>query len=151
NMLDVGDLNYTIDSLYKNKSDEYKGLAETLYSRTSITSLNNNIAPEKDSIFTENILDLFGTKGKLQIVNLSLNTINSTTQIISTKQQFLVVSDKNLNKHLIALHEKYVLGFACFILFFVGAPLGALIRKGGIGLPLVVAILLFLTYHFIGI
>ena len=40
---------------------------------------------------------------------------------------------------------------ACIILFFVGAPLGALIRKGGIGLPLVIAILIFLTYHFIGI
>ena len=40
---------------------------------------------------------------------------------------------------------------ACFILFFVGAPLGAIIRKGGLGLPMVVAILLFLTYHFVGI
>lgn len=151
NMLDVGDLNYTIDSLYRNKSNEYKNLAETLYNRTSVNSLNNNISPETDSIFKGNVLDLFETKGKLQLVNLSLNTISSTTQIISTKEQFLEISDKNLNKHLIALHEKYVLGIACFILFFVGAPLGALIRKGGIGLPLVVAILLFLTYHFIGI
>ncbi|RXJ45648.1 LptF/LptG family permease [Gelidibacter gilvus] len=151
NMLDVGDLNYTIDSLYKNKSNEYKVLAETLYSRTSINSLNTNISPETDSIFKGNVLDLFETKGKLQLVNLSLNTISSTTQIITTKEQFFDVSDKNLKKHVIALHEKYVLGFACFILFFVGAPLGALIRKGGIGLPLVVAILLFLTYHFIGI
>ena len=55
------------------------------------------------------------------------------------------------NKHIISFHEKFALGFACIILFFVGAPLGALIRKGGIGLPLVIAILLFLTYHFIGI
>ncbi|HUH27146.1 LptF/LptG family permease [Gelidibacter sp.] len=151
NMLDVGDLNYTIDSLYKNKSNEYKVLAETLYSRTSVNSLNNNITPETDTIYKGNVLDLFETKGKLQLVNLSLNTISSTTQIINTKEQFLEVADKNLKKHVIALHEKYVLGFACFILFFVGAPLGALIRKGGIGLPLVVAILLFLTYHFIGI
>ena len=151
NMLDVGDLNYTIDSLYRNKSDEYKVLSETLYSRTSISSLNKNITPETDSIYKGNVLDLFETKGKLQLVNLALNTISSTTQIITTKEQFLEVSDKNLKKHVIALHEKYVLGFACFILFFVGAPLGALIRKGGIGLPLVVAILLFLTYHFIGI
>lgn len=151
NMLDVSGLNYTIDSLYRNKSNEYKALAETLYSRTSINSLNNNLTPETDSIYKGDVLDLFENKGKLQLVNLSLNTLTSTTQIISTKEQFLDVSDKNLNKHLIALHEKYVLGFACFILFFVGAPLGALIRKGGIGLPLVVAILLFLTYHFIGI
>ena len=43
------------------------------------------------------------------------------------------------------------MGVACIILFFVGAPLGALIRKGGIGLPMVIAILLFLSYHFIGL
>ena len=51
----------------------------------------------------------------------------------------------------IALHEKYALAVTCIILFFVGAPLGAIIRKGGLGLPLVIAIVLFLTYHFIGI
>ena len=49
------------------------------------------------------------------------------------------------------MHDKFVLGFSCIILFFIGAPLGALIRKGGIGLPLIIAILIFLTYHFIGL
>ena len=49
------------------------------------------------------------------------------------------------------MHDKFALGLSCIILFFVGAPLGALIRKGGIGLPLVIAILIFLTYHFISI
>ncbi|TDU40402.1 lipopolysaccharide export system permease protein [Gelidibacter sediminis] len=167
NMLDVAGLNYTIDSLYNNKSVEYKNFAETLYGRTSVGTINSNLiserniipensTPVEDSIssvdaFKGNITDLYDLKTKLQLTNLALNTVNSTTQIIETKQQFLQVSEKNLNKHLIALHEKYVLGFACFILFFVGAPLGALIRKGGIGLPLVIAILLFLTYHFIGI
>ena len=48
-------------------------------------------------------------------------------------------------------YEKFALGFACIILFFIGAPLGALIRKGGFGLPIIIAIILFLTYHFIGI
>ena len=43
------------------------------------------------------------------------------------------------------------MGVACVILFFVGAPLGAIIRKGGIGLPLIFAILIFLIYHFLGI
>lgn len=151
NMLDVGGLNYTIDSLYQKKSDDRKGLAKNLYGRISISNIDLNIKPETDSIFEGNIIDLFENKVKLQIVNLALNSLNSTDQVLNTEEQLMSVSDKSLNKHLIALHEKYVLGFACFILFFVGAPLGALIRKGGIGLPLVIAILLFLTYHFIGI
>jgi lipopolysaccharide export system permease protein len=49
------------------------------------------------------------------------------------------------------MHDKFAISFACIILFFIGAPLGAIIRKGGFGLPLVVSIILFLTYHFIGI
>ena len=49
------------------------------------------------------------------------------------------------------MHEKFVLAFGCIILFFVGAPLGAIIRKGGLGLPIVIGVVLFLTYHFIGI
>ncbi|HXJ97720.1 MAG TPA: LptF/LptG family permease [Gelidibacter sp.] len=151
NMLDVGGLNYTIDSLYQKKSDDHKGLAKNLYGRISISNIDLNIKPETDSIYKGNIIDLFENKVKLQIVNLALNSLNSTDQVLNTEEQLMSVSDKSLNKHLIALHEKYVLGFACFILFFVGAPLGALIRKGGIGLPLVIAILLFLTYHFIGI
>lgn len=151
NMLDVGGLNYTIDSLYQKKSDDRKGLAKNLYGRISISNIDLNIKPETDSVYEGNIIDLFENKVKLQIVNLALNSLNSTDQVLNTEEQLMSVSDKSLNKHLIALHEKYVLGFACFILFFVGAPLGALIRKGGIGLPLVIAILLFLTYHFIGI
>ncbi len=151
NMLDVSELNYTIDSLYQNKTMAYQDLSQTLYTRTSAANLKDHIVPKKDTVFTGNILELFGNKSKVQLLNLSINSMNSTQQIITIKEQGFVVSDKWLNKHVIALHEKYSLGIACIILFFVGAPLGALIRKGGIGLPLVIAILLFLSYHFIGL
>ncbi len=152
NMLNVSGLNYTIDSLQKDKRKELKGFSDVLYTRSNINNLNVNIRPKKDSIFKGNdISDLFDSKTKTQLLNLALNTVNSTAQIINTKKQSFQLKNKWLNKHVIALHEKYALGFACIILFFVGAPLGALIRKGGVGLPMVIAILLFLSYHFIGI
>lgn len=44
-------------------------------------------------------------------------------------------------------HRKYTLSIACFILFLIGAPLGAIIRKGGIGMPVVVSVLFFLIFH----
>ncbi|MEH6537264.1 MAG: LptF/LptG family permease [Psychroserpens sp.] len=152
NMLNVSQLNKTIDSLYEKKSKSLKDFSETLYNRTSIASLNNNISPKKDSVFDgKHIIDLFNDKTKVQLLNLAGNTINSTKQIISTNKQSFGNNTKWRNKHVQALHDKFVLGLACIILFFVGAPLGALIKKGGIGLPLVIAILLFLTYHFIGL
>ena len=70
---------------------------------------------------------------------------------MKVKIKRMLLSQVNINKHIVALHDKFALGLSCIILFFVGAPLGALIRKGGIGLPLVIAILIFLTYHFISI
>ncbi|WP_082331993.1 LptF/LptG family permease [Mangrovimonas xylaniphaga] len=151
NMLNISDLSYTIDSLKDKEKTEYKNFAKSLYDRTAVASLNANIKPKKDSLYTDEVLDLFDNRTKLQVLNLAANTVNSTNQIIKTKKHTLGTQKKWLNQHVISLHEKYVLGIACIILFFVGAPLGALIRKGGIGLPMVIAILLFLTYHFIGI
>jgi len=152
NMLNISQLDVKIDSLYEKKSTNLKDFSKTLYNRTSIATLNNNISPKKDSIFEGNqIIDLFSNRTKIQLLNLAGNTINSTKQIITTNKQNFSNNAKWRNKHVQALHDKFVLGLACIILFFVGAPLGALIKKGGIGLPLVIAILLFLTYHFIGL
>ena len=99
----------------------------------------------------EGILPHYQTYQAAQIVNLALGNVNGTLSNITMKEAELVQAAKRLNKFEIALHEKYVLAFACVILFFVGAPLGAIIRKGGMGLPMVIAILIFLSYHFIGI
>ena len=54
-------------------------------------------------------------------------------------------------KYKIEWHRKLTLSAACFILFLIGAPLGAIIRKGGMGLPLVISVLFFLIYHITGI
>lgn len=151
NMLNASDLAYTIDSLNKREHGEQQKFSNTLYNRTAFQSMNENIKPKKDSTYRGETLELFSINSKLQVANLALNTAKSTSQIIKSK---INIFEKNTiwkNKHIQSLHEKFALGFACIILFFVGAPLGALIKKGGIGLPMVIAILLFLSYHFIGI
>jgi len=54
-----------------------------------------------------------------------------------------------LNRHYLEVHRKFSLSFACFLFFLIGAPMGALIRRGGLGLPMLISILLFLVYHVI--
>ncbi len=152
NMLNVSQLNRAIDTLEKKKKQDYTSLSKTLYNRTTYSALNLNIEPaKKDTLFNGEILDLFNTNKKVQILNLAINSSNSTRQILDSNKKTFEIKAIFLNKHIIVLHDKFVLAFACVILFFVGAPLGALIRKGGLGLPMVVAIVLFLTYHFFGI
>lgn len=58
---------------------------------------------------------------------------------------------KNINRHDVEWQRKFTLSFACLVLFFVAAPLGAIIRKGGLGLPMVVAVGLFILFHVISI
>jgi lipopolysaccharide export system permease protein len=150
-MLDVSALNYTIDSLYSNKKEDFSKFSKTLYNRSTFEALKVNIEHIKDTVYNGNVLDLFQNKTKIQILNLALNTANSSSQIIETSNTTFEGRTAVRNRHILALHEKYVLGFACIILFFIGAPLGALIRKGGLGLPMIIAIVLFLAYHFIGL
>ncbi len=59
------------------------------------------------------------------------------------------MTQKNLASNRVEWHRKFTLSFACLVLFFIGAPLGAIIRKGGLGLPLILCILIFITYHII--
>ena len=58
-------------------------------------------------------------------------------------------ADKYIRKHEIELHRKLTLAFACLIFFFIGAPLGAIIRKGGLGAPVVISVILFIIYYII--
>ncbi|MBZ9778905.1 LptF/LptG family permease [Psychroflexus sp. CAK8W] len=99
-----------------------------------------------DSLFWE-----YDYRQRTQLFNIATNSVNSILPQISSKKNQLKQKSVLLNKIEMAMHDKYALPFACVILFFVGAPLGAIIRKGGLGLPMVVAIILFLTYHFIGL
>ena len=58
-------------------------------------------------------------------------------------------ADKYIRKHEIELHRKLTLAFACLSFFFIGAPLGAIIRKGGLGAPVVISVILFIIYYII--
>ncbi len=54
-----------------------------------------------------------------------------------------------IRRHEVELHRKFTLAFACLIFFFIGAPLGAIIRKGGLGAPVVISVVMFIIYYII--
>ena len=119
--------------------------------RSNQPSLNKNYKiSTKDTISKNlNLLKLFEERKAIQLIEVALNSVKTAKKDLKIRSKTILLSQVNINKHIVALHDKFALGLSCIILFFVGAPLGALIRKGGIGLPLVIAILIFLTYHFI--
>jgi lipopolysaccharide export system permease protein len=152
NMYNMGELFVEIDSLSTSYTKDIQVFSENMYYRSGIAKLFD--AKDRDSIATDTlqtVVNLFDKRKQPELVNLALNNVKGTIQSIAAKKNEFKIKTKRLNKFEMALHDKYVLAIACMILFFVGAPLGAIIRKGGMGLPMVVAIVLFLTYHFIGI
>ena len=152
NMLRISELTQSIDSFSTAYNTEMQQFAQNMYSRSGVNRLNYNITPVDtvETVIEDNILELYDADRAAQIVNLAMGNINGASAALLAKKTTFTQSEQRLNKFEIALHEKYALAFACVILFFVGAPLGAIIRKGGMGLPMVVAIIIFLSYHFIG-
>lgn len=75
----------------------------------------------------------------------------SQRQVNDYQFKSLTVADnkKNLRLHKIELMKKFTLSVACLVFFFIGAPLGAIIRKGGLGMPMVISVLLFVVYYII--
>jgi len=152
NMYKMSELFVEIDSLSERYTKDIEMFSENMYYRSGISKFqdrSNKSQIPLDTLVT--ILDVFPERSRAEIIGMALNNVKGTIQAIGAKKSEFIIKTKRLNKFEMALHDKYVLSIACIILFFVGAPLGAIIRKGGMGLPMVVAILLFLTYHFIGI
>lgn len=152
NMYQVHELVREIDTLSKAFSSDIAAFGDDMYYKTGIVKFNDEKVG--DSVAVENpsnVLDLVNPSKKFQIITMALNNVKGTIQSVAAKKNEFKIKIKRINKHEIAFHEKFALAIACIILFFVGAPLGAIIRKGGMGLPMVIAIVLFLTYHFIGI
>lgn len=106
---------------------------------------------DKSNPSIENIIDLFHDWEKIQLFSSAKNATANIVTSIQGKKQEMDRRYKIYRLHILSLHKKYALGLSCIILFFVGAPLGAIIRKGGIGLPMVIAIILFLIYYFVGV
>jgi lipopolysaccharide export system permease protein len=73
--------------------------------------------------------------------------VRNNSQVISQQLEDMYSRKKFVNSFAMEWHRKFTLSFACLIFFFIGAPLGAIIRKGGLGMPVVVSILLFIFYY----
>ena len=153
NMYNSKELRVEIDSLSKSYTMDIQSHTKNMFYRTGFEKFNEekNDTTIKSAVIPNSILEIYSPAQQLQIVKLALNNSKGTLHTVDSKKVEFRMKTKQLNKTEIALHEKYVMGAACIILFFVGAPLGAIIRKGGMGLPMVIAIVLFLAYHFIGI
>ncbi|QLC65744.1 YjgP/YjgQ family permease [Flavobacterium sp. LPB0248] len=148
-MLNVNELRYTLDSLNKNLDNEIVSFSENINQRVGIKKFSSDTQKNKKKPLPNDVLSIYSNKDKVDILKMAGSNITSNIYSIETTQKDLKEKEREINKHYNALYEKFVIAFACFLMFFIGAPLGAIIRKGGLGLPIVFAVLIFITFHFI--
>jgi lipopolysaccharide export system permease protein len=155
-MLTVPELKFTIDSLQKNYTKDVISYADNvvmrndnIFRRGRMIGVDTNKTTKSKTDAKKDILASFTPTEKRQVIEVAKNNIASTEFTIQSNKTDLENKSKNINNHWLAIHEKFVIAYSCLLMFFIGAPLGAIIRKGGLGLPIVFAVLIFITFHFI--
>jgi len=131
-----------VNPLFTAKKKDSAKLAATVI---DTNMLDTNLA------FQADILSNFPKDMQRKIVSSALQSIRNASYHSSIIVTNIEGRDTYIVKHKIEWHKKFTLSFACIILFFIGAPLGAIIRKGGLGMPLVISVVMFVLYHILSI
>ena len=84
---------------------------------------------------------------KQAAVKGALTSVKQVMTDMDMKMEYAKYLHRNYRQHLIEAYKKFTLSLSCLIFFFIGAPLGAIIRKGGLGVPVIVSVLVFIVYY----
>ncbi len=148
-MLTVGQLAFSEDSLLKKLNDR---------ERDQQTHLNNSLhvlrgtGPRagSEAILPQAKFDpTMQAEAHLNMYDIAMNMVRNNISFIDRSLEERRVRMDQVTRFRIEWHRKFMLAFTCLVFFFIGAPLGAIIRKGGMGLPTVFAIIFFLIFHIV--
>ncbi|MCH2230418.1 MAG: LptF/LptG family permease [Crocinitomicaceae bacterium] len=155
-MLNVFQIQYTIDSIQASGQDIIENFLTSIKNDHAYLNAHNfqdNSKLTQDDNIKETyspdtilVFDELTNQEKIAAITMAQTKLRNKNKNLDSQKNFLVAMDKDIDQYLIEFHRKFALTFAIIILFFVGAPLGAIVRKGGFGAPVVIAALLFMVY-----
>lgn len=154
-MLNVFQINQALDSIKKNGTDVIQNFLLNIKNDhayfLSKQYSGNDRSIEKDqkpvdAIDTVIFYNNLTVQQKVGAINITQTRLRNKNRNIQGQLDFMNSMEHDIVKYLIEIHRKFALTFVIIILFFIGAPLGAIVRKGGFGAPVVIAALLFMVY-----
>jgi lipopolysaccharide export system permease protein len=148
-MLNVKQLYSQSDSLKMNYDTYINAKSDAFYVRNYGDKLHKRPDSLLRTDLSLNVLDNFNNTGKISITQSALNNLKKPLRNIKVFKESYKTKRKILNLFDFEYHYRFAFSLSCLVLFFIGAPLGALIKKGGFGLPMVLAILIFVLYFFV--
>jgi len=134
----ISHLNDSVKKVLRQEEDAY--LAHKAEAALAKPQSKTNL----DSLFNSS-----DSQQKQRILMAALQKASSQEIDISTKASLMEYGDKQIRRHKIEFWQKITMSLACLLFFFIGAPLGAIIRKGGLGFPVVIAVIIFIVYYII--
>ncbi|MDR3227529.1 MAG: LptF/LptG family permease, partial [Prevotellaceae bacterium] len=113
---------------------------------TATRTLNDNANKLQHTIDIDSAFKTFSREQKQSALRYAMEKSTSSHTTMSMTISDIEINETNIRKADVEWHYKYTLSIACFIFFLIGAPFGAIIRKGGLGMPTVASLLIFIAY-----
>ncbi len=145
----IDSLSYRADSLGRSMFNEVQKstYAAHVYTKADSTRMEKENLPT--FINTDSLFKAYTLANKETVLKNAYNETSRLSGDWAVKSMMVTETDKNILRHLADWHKKFTLSLSCLMFFFIGAPLGAIIRKGGIGLPVVISVIIFVLYYII--
>ena len=161
-MMNIRQLSSSLDSLQHRFAGKQEAFSQGFSRRWANYSSIRGSTPEDiaqpipDSLVADTnlilswpLLDQYEGEIRSSILNMAISSAQNAKDNASFNNVDFKSQNENINKHKKEWHKKFTLSIACLIFFFIGAPLGSIIRKGGLGLPVVISVVFFIIYHLI--
>lgn len=148
---DIGNLQESVRDMIENSTVNKK--KRNMHG--SLAALDSvQLADLRPSYYVVDVDSAFNAMNKIEkrrAVVQAINIARTNKSFVATNANTVEYKIKRLRRYQIEKHRKFTLSFSCLIFFFIGAPLGAIIRKGGLGMPVIVSVLFFLVWYMISI
>lgn len=144
--LDIDSLNHVYDSVGR---VFYKDARMRYYTSTGISKTDSLRAVKMAATRTYSFDSIYGRMAadtKLEAVNTALGRVRTEMSDLDFKGMLTADGDKLIRQHKIEAINKFSVALQCLLFFFIGAPLGAIIRKGGLGVPVIISVLVFIVF-----
>lgn len=150
-MLSMRQLDVAIDSLRKTADNIAPDMQRDVFGNNEFYKfIDSTWLPVPDSLRSKTFEAVIPNAVKQSVWLRSQGIVSSMKANAELVESQYEERQRNLRKHQIEWHRKISLSLACLVLFLIGAPLGSIIRKGGLGMPLVLSVVFFMIFYFLG-
>lgn len=150
----ISQIYHDLDSMYTYNDSVgrayYKGATHSTLYRPRIKKADSTRVEkmvQTTELNTDSIFLKLSNEDKREVLRKALSEVRMTTSELDYKGGYTEQLHRNTRRHEMEAINKFTLALQCLLFFFIGAPLGAIIRKGGLGVPVILSVLVFITYY----